>query len=435
MHLAFISTHSPRRCGLATFNGNLMAALRAKNVRCDVASLTRPDDPVTDSRWTIQQGDPASFVAVAKAINESSAEAVVLQHEFGLYGHWVQEEDGNYTYHNHLEDFFHTINVPVITTLHTVQEETTRSMRAALRFVTERSARVVVMAETAKGLLHSAYGLLHRPLIVPHGVPHIERVDRDAAKQHFALPGLDVPLEGRTVVTTCGFVDPRKGIEDMIAAMPEIIRRHPEVLYLVIGQTHPDYVKHNGEQYRNRLQEQIRARGLSDHVRLVDRFLTDDELVRCLQVSDMYAMPYRDPNQITSGTLAEALAAGLAIVSTPYLHAKEMLADGRGVLTGGFADPSGLAQAVNVLLDNPALKAEVESRAYAYGSKATWPNVASSLLDALRVVVAQRREVQTIITTPARRAVSDRPTNERPTRAPALIPVAPTTDLGRLMPT
>jgi polysaccharide biosynthesis protein PslF len=186
-------------------------------------------------------------------------------------------------------------------------------------------------------------------------------------------------MEERTIISTFGLVDPRKGLEHMIGAMPAVVARHPNALYLIVGQTHPELLKKEGERYRNELAADIVRRQLTDHVQFVNQYLTQREIVDYLLATDVYVTPYLDLNQITSGTLAYALGAGKAIVSTRYLHAAEALADGRGILVDR-GDPDGLARAVLAILDDPALKRELERRAYEFGKEMAWPNVGRRVL-------------------------------------------------------
>src|SRR2546425_4454348 len=378
IRIAFVAPAVPRRCGIATFTADLMAAVKAADpaVRCIAAAIDEPNATHAygpEVRWRLRQGDKASYRGAAGAINESSADVVNLQHEFGLYGVW---RDG--VYDDHCVPFLETLQKPVITTLHTVLPQPEPQIRETVRRIAEHSTRVVVMAETAARLLRDVYGIAQRPVVIQHGMPAIVPRGRHRLKRQLGV-------EGRTILSTFGLVDPRKGLEYMIAAMPEILVRHPSALYLIVGQTHPELLKKAGEQYRNELVSKIESSGMSDHVRFVNQYLTQREIVDYLLATDVYVTPYLDLNQITSGTLAYALGAGKAIVSTRYLHAAEALADGRGLLVD-VRDPAGLAQAVLAILGDGALKAELERRAYEYGKEMAWPNVG-------RRVVALTREV------------------------------------------
>ena len=379
MRIAFVASAVPRRCGIATFTADLMAAVKAADpaVRCVAAAIDEPNTARAygpDVRWRIRQGDKDSYRAAALAINESSVDVVNLQHEFGLYGVWT---DGRYD--DHCVAFLETLTKPVITTLHTVLPKPEEQVRESVRRIAERSTRVVVMAETAARLLGDVYGISQRPVVIQHGMPAIVPRGRHRLKRQLGV-------EDRTILSTFGLVDPRKGLEYMIAAMPTIIRRHPNTLYLIVGQTHPELLKRDGERYRNELAHNIEASGMGDHVRFVNQYLTQREIVDYLLATDVYVTPYLDLNQITSGTLAYALGAGKAIVSTRYLHAAEALADGRGLLVD-VRDPEGLSRAVLAILNDPALKSELERRAYDYGKEMAWPNVGRRVLALTREVL------------------------------------------------
>jgi glycosyltransferase involved in cell wall biosynthesis len=372
VRIAFVASAVPRRCGIATFTADLTAAVKAADpaVRCVAAAIDEPNTARAygpDVRWRIRQGDRESYPAAARAINESSVDVVNLQHEFGLYGVW---RDGGYE--DHCVPFLEALHKPVITTLHTVLPQPEPQVREVVRRIAEKSTRVVVMAETAARLLAEVYGIEQRPVVIPHGMPAIVPHGRRRLKRQLGM-------NERTILSTFGLVDPRKGLEYMIAAMPEVVRRHPNVLYLIVGQTHPELLKRDGERYRNELVSNIESSRMSDHVRFVNQYLTQREIVDYLLATDVYVTPYLDLNQITSGTLAYALGAGKAIVSTRYLHAAEALADGRGLLVEA-RDADGLARAVLAILDDAALKAELERRAYAYGKEMAWPNVGRRVL-------------------------------------------------------
>ena len=379
VRIAFVASAVPRRCGIATFTADLTAAVKAADpaVRCIAAAIDEPNTARAygpDVRWRIRQGDRESYRGAARAINESSADVVNLQHEFGLYGVW---RDG--VYEDHAVPFLEELHKPVITTLHTVLPQPEPQIRDVVRRIAERSTRVVVMAETAARLLADVYGISQRPIVIPHGMPAIVPRGRHRLKRQLGM-------DHRTIISTFGLVDPRKGLEYMIGAMPEIVGRHPNALYLIVGQTHPELLKKDGERYRNELVSKIESSAMSDHVRFVNQYLTQREIVDYLLATDVYVTPYLDLNQITSGTLAYALGAGKAIVSTRYLHAAEALADGRGLLVD-VRDPDGLARAVLAILDDAALKAELERRAYDYGKEMAWPNVGRRVLALTREVM------------------------------------------------
>ena len=384
VRIAFVASAVPRRCGIATFTADLMAAVKAADpaVRCVAAAIDEPNTARPygpDVRWRIKQGDKESYRRAARAINESSVDAVNLQHEFGLYGVW---RDG--VYDDHCVPFLETLQKPVITTLHTVLPQPEPQIRETVRRIAEHSTRVVVMAETAARLLRDVYGIAKPPVVIPHGMPAIAPQGRHRLKRQLGV-------EGRTIISTFGLVDPRKGLEYMIDAMPSVVARYPNTLYLIVGQTHPELLKQEGERYRNQLAAEIDRLSLGEHVRFVNQYLTQREIVDYLLATDVYVTPYLDLNQITSGTLAYALGAGKAIVSTRYLHAAEALDDGRGLLVDP-RDAAALSRAVLAILDDPVLKRELEQRAYDYGKEMAWPNVGRRVLALTQEVIRGEAE-------------------------------------------
>jgi glycosyltransferase involved in cell wall biosynthesis len=378
LSIIFVSSNLPRRCGIATFSADLMAAVKTADPRvvCHVAAtdefneVRRYGDEVC---WRIRQGDASSYRAVAEAINRSNADIVNVQHEFGLFGTWKND-----VYEDHLRPFLQALRKPVVVTLHTVPPEPTPSMRDAVRSAAELSDAIVVMADTAAGILAERYGIVQVPVVIPHGMPAIQPHGRTRMKNKLGV-------RGRTIISTFGLVDPRKGIEYMIEAMPAIVASYPEALYIIAGQTHPELRRHDGERYRNQLIETVKCLGLENHVSFIDEYMAQRDIIELLLASDVYVTPYLDPQQITSGTLAYALGAGKAIVSTAYLHAKEALAGGRGILVP-FRDSASLAEAVGSLLQHPARKQAFERASYAYANDMSWPRTGAHWLALMRLV-------------------------------------------------
>jgi glycosyltransferase involved in cell wall biosynthesis len=379
--IALVATCPPRQCGIATFTSDLARSIVATDAAATVswAAIDQPwpaHEYGSEVRWRIEQGHSASYRAAAEELNASNVDVVAIQHEFGLYGVW---NDG---FADHLVPFFDALRKPAVTTLHTVLPEPHPSHRRALHLIGERSAAVVVMTETARRLLGQDYGVPeNRVRVIPHGVPPMPAFDRDRAKAKLGL-------EGRTVIATFGLVDPRKGLEYAIRAMHPVAERHPEALYLILGRTHPEFVRASGESYRHHLTMLVESLGLSEHVRFIDRYLAQEDIVGYLRATDVYVTPYVDPNQITSGTLAYALGAGRAIVSTPYLHAAEVLAEGRGILVD-FRSAQALAEGVNRVLGDCGLRRELERNAYDYGRHTVWPIVARRTLNLYREVAGR----------------------------------------------
>jgi glycosyltransferase involved in cell wall biosynthesis len=382
MRIAFIASSVPRRCGIATFTADLSGAVRSADpaVRIFAAAIdepgaARPYGP--EVRWRIRQEEPSTYRDAAVAISASNVDIVNVQHEFGLYGVW---HDG--TYDDHLRVFLENCTKPVVSTLHTVAPKPEPWALETVRLISEHSEQVVVMGTTAARLLHDVYGISRPAVVIEHGMPAIEPRGRHRLKRQLGV-------EERPIVSTFGLVDPRKGLEYVIEAMPEIVARHRDALYLVVGQTHPELLKREGEAYRNSLIASAGRLGMRDHVKFVNQYLTQREVVDYLLATDVYVTPYLDPNQITSGTLAYALGAGKAIVSTPYLHAREVLESGRGMLVP-FRDSAAIASAVNSILGDPKRKRELEMRAYEYGKKMAWPAIGRRVLAMMRDVLDHR---------------------------------------------
>jgi predicted GH43/DUF377 family glycosyl hydrolase/glycosyltransferase involved in cell wall biosynthesis len=395
MRIAFVSTYPPRRCGIATFTADLIGAVREADpqTQCRVAAIDERNSVRaygSEVRWRIKQGSSMPYRAAAHAIDRSTADVVCVQHEFGLYGlwkgggfvgdHWIEG-----LYEDHLTSFLEELKKPALVNMHTVLPDPSPAIRDAVRSIAENAHGLTVMAESAVEILERDYGINQRPLVIPHGMPHIEPKGRRRLK---AKLGLD----GRTIVSTFGLVGPGKGLEYAIEAMPAVAGRHPEALYLIAGQTHPELLKERGEEYRNRLQTLVEELGLTDHVLFVNQYLDQKDVIEYLLASDVYVTPYLDPNQITSGTLSYALGAGKAVVSTPYLHAQEALAKDRGILVE-FRSAEAIAEAVNSILDDPKRKARFEKNAYSYANKATWPKTGARFLSAMQELVDEHTPV------------------------------------------
>jgi glycosyltransferase involved in cell wall biosynthesis len=378
--VGLVSTCPPRQCGIATFSKDLEHAIARADpsVRIRWAAINESTSLHAYGRevlWRIRQGDVESYRRAAIQLNASSVDVVCLQHEFGLYGVWGDP------FEDHLIGFLEELNKPLVTTLHSVLPEPSPSVRASVRRLARHSDRLVVMAERARSLLLDVYDIdCNRITVIPHGVPPVEPHGRVRMKDHLGIGG-------RTIITTFGLVDPRKGLEYMIDAMTTIRQFDPSALYLIVGKTHPELIRRDGEAYRRQLWQLVKERGLEQHVDFVDEYLTQAQIVDYLLASDVYVTPYLDPNQITSGTLAYALGAGKAIVSTPYAHALEVLAHGRGLLVA-FRSDVHLADAIVSILADPAAKRSLERNAYAYGKETAWPRVGERMLSILRSAVA-----------------------------------------------
>ncbi len=355
----------PRECGIATFTKDVVDSFDiAFDTSSDVVAIDEPgaDDRRYSSRVVarLRQDDRASYRAVARAINAHPAKLLNVQHEYGLFG----GADGEW-----FLDLLEDLAKPVIVSLHTVLPKASDSHRSVARRLCERADGVVVLSQTGKDILTDDYGVDPAKLhVIHHGVPDVPFHSSESAKAAFGVAD-------RMIISTFGLISRGKGLEFGIEAMRSVVQRHPEALYLILGQTHPSVRRHEGESYRTELTARISELGLQNNVKLVDRYLEFDELVNYLGATDIYLTPYLNPVQIVSGTLAYAVGAGKAIVSTPYLHAEELLAHGRGYLAP-FRDAGAISSAITALLDDPFLRRATERRAYRFGRQMTWPHVA-----------------------------------------------------------
>ena len=370
-----MGTCPPRQCGIATFARDLEQALLAADPSTRIgwaaineASSIHAYGP--EVHWRIRQGQPHSYRQVALELNAAPIDVVSLQHEFGLYGTWGDR------FEDHLDGFLEVLRKPLVTTMHSVLPDPSVSVRVAVQLLARRSRHVVVMAERARTLLVERYDIARDAVsVIPHGVPPIEPRGRTQMKERLGV-------SGRTIITTFGLVDPRKGLEFMIEAMQAVKVAHPDALYLILGKTHPELVRREGELYRRSLWQLVDRLGLAHAVEFVDDYLSQHQIVDYLLASDVYVTPYLDPLQITSGTLAYALGAGKATISTPYQHAVEVLSDERGLLVD-FRSAAGLAEQTVRILDDPALKQRLERNAYAYGRETAWPRIGERMLAVL----------------------------------------------------
>lgn len=362
-HIALIGNSLPRRCGLATFTSHTFQALEARFPDLTIDLYAMDDGTgVTypDTVRTIAQDDPAAYRAAAREIEQGGAEAIWLQHEYGIFGGSAG---------SHILSLLDRVNLPLLVTLHTVLEHPGAEERRVLEALARRASKLIVMAEKGRALLRSVYGISDRQIeVIPHGVPDRPFVPSDTMKPRFGF-------EGRDVILTFGLLAPDKGIQYMIEAMPAIVADHPNALYVVLGATHPNLIRQQGETYREELQARATALGLADHVRFIDAFVEQEELLDYLQAADVYATPYVKRDQITSGTLSYAVAVGKPVISTPYIHATEILADDHGVLVD-FGDSAAMAREISRLLGDATAHGALADRAYRRGRTMVWRRLA-----------------------------------------------------------
>ena len=384
----FISTYPPEACGLATFTKDTADAvdLAAGQAVSSVAAIERiATIPTNDPRVThvIDNRRPEAYTFAAEVANDGPCDVVNLQHEFGLYpGDWGCR----------ILDFAAACTKPIVTTFHTLLPDPQPAPRRIVRELAARSRRVVVMTRIAARLLEEDYGVDPDFVrIIPHGVPPVP-FGRDDPRH----PSRDVSLQeslglaGRRLICTFGLINRGKGLEHMIRGLPAVVAACPEVLYLIVGATHPQVKLQEGEVYREGLAELARSLGVGDHVRFVNRYLSLPELLAHLQACDVFVTPYPGKDQIASGTMAYAMAVVGAVISTPYLYACEMLAEGRGILVP-FSDSDSLARAAILLLTDDRLRMQTQRKAYRYVRPMFWPNVGRSYHDLFGRVAAEDR--------------------------------------------
>ena len=386
LQAGFVSTYVPRQCGIATFTRDLLAGMRQaagdtslegdtrSGITAHVAALHVDDADLAyppEVRVVIDAGDPAAYREAARVL-DAHASVVSLQHEFGIFG----GDDGR-----HVLTLVRALHAPLVTTFHTVLPEPTTGQRMVVDELARRSSALVVLSERSRQTMVERYGIpLASVAVMPHGVPDLPFIDPARVKDRF-------DLAGRTVVLGFGLLSPNKRFELVIEAMARIAPAVPEATFVIVGATHPLVRRRHGEAYRTMLEERVRQLGLGDHVRFVDAYVDQADLMDWLLASDIFVTPYGSAQQAVSGTLAYAMAAGNAIVSTPYEYAQELLADGRGMLTP-FDDVGALADALRLLLTDRAVRDGMRRRAWEHARAMVWREVGAQHLAMLGAAAA-----------------------------------------------
>ena len=367
--IAFVGNYLPRQCGIATFTTDLCTALAAEygEGRQFAIPVNDPDssyDYPERVRLEITQEVLASYERAADFLNFNGNDLVCLQHEYGIYGGIAG---------SHILTLLRKLKMPLVTTLHTVLREPDPSQRAVMEEIAQLSDRLIVMSQLAAQLLREVYAVPSGKIdVIPHGVPDLPFMDPNYFKDKFGT-------EGKFVLLTFGLLSPNKGIENVIRALPAILAKHPNVVYIVSGVTHPHVRRCEGERYREGLLALAEQLGVSDQLIFNNRFVGLEELVEYVGAADVYITPYQQEAQVVSGTLAIALGAGKAIVSTPYWHAKELVAEKRGLIVP-FEKPNAIAEAVLALLENDAERHAMRKRAYLFSRGTTWPKTAQAYM-------------------------------------------------------
>jgi len=392
MKLAYIGTYPPRECGIGTFTMNLynsmvmnLAGRQAGNKTMNasiegfVVALNDHEqtyDYPEEVKLTIRQEHQRDYLSAVKFINLSGADLCILEHEFGIFG----GQNGVY-----ILSLLHRLEIPLIVTLHTIIKTPSYNEKAILVEICKMASKIVVMSHKAIEFLTTIYNVDKRKIeYIEHGVPDIQ-FSKSQSKKEFHL-------ENKKVLLTFGFISRNKGIETVIKALPKVIEKHPEVLYMILGKTHPNVLRYSGEEYRNYLQHLVKSLNLRQHVFFLNEYINQKELFKYLYASDIYVTPYLNEAQITSGTLAYAIGAGSAVVSTPYWHATELLADGRGKLFN-FNEPNELSTILNELLDNPDALKILRKKAYDYGKTIKWDKTGEKYITAAKKILTDKPEI------------------------------------------
>jgi len=367
--VAVIGNYLPRQCGIATFTTDLVESIAAEapDINCWAAVMNdKPEGyPYPDQvRFEINQNRLSDYRVASQFINISQTDIVSLQHEYGLFGGPAG---------SHLLKLLGDLRMPVVTTLHTVLKDPATEYRDVMGKLSDLSDKLVVMSHKACDFLKDIYGVPEEKItFIHHGIPDTPFIDSSFYKDKFGV-------EGKKVLLTFGLLSPNKGIEDVLRALPAVIEKHPDVVYIILGATHPQVLKLHGDAYRLMLQQLVRKLDIGEHVIFQNRFVALKELCEFLGIADIYVTPYLEEAQITSGTLAYAMGTGKAVISTPYWYAAEMLAEGRGRIVP-FRDPHALAEQISGLFDNDAERHAIRKKAYTFCREAVWKEVARKYL-------------------------------------------------------
>ncbi len=380
VRVAVVGNHLPRQCGIATFTTDLCDAIAAEYGAAGL-SVVAINDPHSQYcyparvRFEISESEPSYYKAAADFLNSSNVDLVCLQHEYGIFGGKAG---------SHVLRLLHRLKMPVVTTLHTVLREPDLDQLVVMQEIAARSDRLIVMSEHSSQFLQDVFRVSGEKIeLIPHGIPDLPFAEADSYKDSFSI--------GKTVLLTFGLLSPNKGFESVIQALPRILSRHSNVVYIIAGATHPHVKRREGDRYRLQLQALARKLGVEKNVVFHNRFVSPQEMAALVGSADIYVTPYRYEAQAVSGTLAYALGAGKAIISTPYWHAAELLDDGRGALVP-FEDAAAIADTAIELLDNEAGRQQMRERAYVYGRRMVWNRVAQSYMQAFVRACANRMQ-------------------------------------------
>ncbi len=382
MKIAYISTYMPRPCGLATFNSNLKSAIEknilTKNEGSYVVAINDSENLdqykyEKEVKYIIRQQHQKDYIQAANQINNSAADVCIMQHEFGIYG----GDSGIYVL-----PLLKRIEKPLITILHTVLQDPSYIQKLIIQEIANQSSRIVVMAEKAVDFLTNIYHIPREKIaLIEHGVPDFDDSIEKILNKTDLLPG-------KRVLLTFGLISRNKGLETMIKALPAVVKNHPDVVYTIIGKTHPHVLKNQGEEYRDYLKKLASDLGVSRNVNFINKFLAEDELMDYLKAAEIYITPYLNEAQITSGTLSYAVGAGAAVISTPYWHAQELLKNNRGKLFD-FGNSIQLSSIINNLLDDDKSLKNIRDNAYTYGLTLRYPKIGKIYLNLAKQIISE----------------------------------------------
>lgn len=382
--IVVVGNYPPRMCGIATFTQDIVKALQKAKKKPIVFSIFNQDADSCfpeEATFIINQNNSADYHSAAEIADSMNADLIYIQHEFGIYG----GKDGS-----HILNLIENCSTPIIVHLHTILDAPSKGQREVIERMKDRVAGFIVMSQRGKQILNETYGVSSSAIqIVPHGIPDIDFLDRSFYKQSLGL-------SKRKTILTFGLVSPNKGLEVMLRALPQIVAEHPETTYIILGKTHPNIVKEHGEQYRDNLKLLAQKLGVEQNLRFEDRFVCLSELAQYIGACDVYVTPYPNRNQITSGTLSYAYGSGRAVVSTPYWHAEELLADGKGVLVP-FNDPDETAAAICGLLSDEHRRTVIENNAYQEGRTFCWSKIGSRLDHAFNELIEDKNFSHSVI--------------------------------------
>ncbi|MBB6499957.1 glycosyltransferase family 4 protein [Pedobacter cryoconitis] len=387
MKIAYISTYPPRECGIATFNNNLLNAIGldtsevSKNsfvvALADSEDLTAYEYP-PEVKYIIRQENQKDYTRAADYINTSLTDVCIMEHEFGIYG----GEKGVYVL-----PLIARLQKPLITILHTILKDPSYMQLTMIREIAKYSSKIVVMSSRAVSFLITIYGISANKIkLIEHGVPDLESKKDNKIKN-------SPTFKNKKVLFTFGLLSRNKGLETVIEALPEIVEKNPDVMYVILGTTHPGVIRSSGEEYRDSLKRLAKKLNVENHLIFINKFVSEEELFDYLTAADMYITPYLNEAQITSGTLSYAVGAGAAVISTPYWHAQELLADQRGKLFD-FKDAKGLATIVNELFASKEQLQELRKNAYNYGLNLRWPNIGKIYIQTLKEAILQANQIE-----------------------------------------